>query len=183
MRNDNSFVRISGKLADFLGFKASSGRYIAREALTPIEGAFQLWKEAGDAIDDAARAARDAAKSLTISNKQRSTQSLRSRTGEPSITREKYTREVRTGKRKYHSETTKRRQTNARNSRQIREYLPDIAPKDKAVALKHLDKGYYSLTPAERDRFHKMFKRYNSDDVRQALGSAPKDIGRFRLAA
>ena len=97
-------------------------------------------------------------------------------------TKEKYQEDIRKGRRSY-DEPTKRRQTNARNSRQIREHLPDIAPKDRAVALKHLDKGYYSLTPAEKERFKEMFKRYPADDVRQALGSAPKDIGRFGIAA
>ena len=111
MRNDKPFVRVSGKLADFLGFKASSGRYIAREALTPVEDAFRLWKEAGDAIGDAARAARDAARSLTISNKQRSTQSLRNRTGEPNITREKYTRQVKSGEREYQASSEEERET------------------------------------------------------------------------
>jgi hypothetical protein len=97
-------------------------------------------------------------------------------------TKEKYQEDIRKGRRSY-DEPTKRRQTNARNSRQLREYLPDIAPKDKVVALKHLDKGYYSLTPDEKKRFKDMFKRYPADDVRQALGSAPKDIGRFEIAA
>jgi hypothetical protein len=97
-------------------------------------------------------------------------------------TKERYQTEIKQGRRSY-APLTRKRQENARNSRQIREYLPDIAPKDKAVAFKHLSSGYHSLTPAEKDRFRDMFKRYPADDVRQALGSAPKDIGRFGIAA
>ena len=124
MRNDNPFIKVSGKLADFLGLKASSGRYIARGALTSVEDAFRLWKETGgaidDAVDDATQAARDAARSVrdqlraqTISNKQRSTQSLRNRTGEPDITREKYTRQVKSGERKYQGSSEKEREAKA----------------------------------------------------------------------
>lgn len=98
-------------------------------------------------------------------------------------TKERYQTEVKQGRRSYASEATKTRQRNAKNSRQIREYLPDIATKDKAVAFKHLSSGYHSLTSTEKDRFKDMFKRYPADDVRQALGSAPKDIGRFGIAA
>jgi hypothetical protein len=97
-------------------------------------------------------------------------------------TKERYQEDIRKGRRSY-SAVTRKQQENARNSRQVREYLPDIAPKDKTVALKHLSTGYHSLTQAEKDRFRDMFKRYPADDVRQALGSAPKDIGRFGIAA
>jgi hypothetical protein len=123
-RGDNPFVKVSGKLADFLGFKASSGRYIARSAFAPVEDAFRLWKQTGaaidDAVDDATRAARDAARyardqvrAQTISNKQRSTQSLRNRTGEPNITREKYTQQVKSGEREYQASSQKEREVKA----------------------------------------------------------------------
>jgi hypothetical protein len=125
-RGESAFVKVSGKLADWLGFKASSGRYIARGALAPVEDAFRLWKETGgaidDAVDDAARAARDATRyardqlrAQTISNKQRSTQSLRNRTGEPSLTREKYTRQVKAGEREYQASSD--RETKSRPTR------------------------------------------------------------------
>jgi hypothetical protein len=110
-RGASSFVRVSGKLADFLGFKASSGRYIARGALAPVEDAFRLWKETGVAIDDAAQSVRDQLRALTISNKQRSTQSLRNRTGEPTLTREKYTNQVKGGEREYQASSQKERET------------------------------------------------------------------------
>ena len=123
-RGDSAFVKVSGKLADFLGLKASSGRYVARSALTPIEDAFRLWKETGDAVDDAvddatqvardtARYARDQVRAQTISNKQRSTQSLRNRTGEPSLTRAKYTQQVKTGERQYQASSQEERETKA----------------------------------------------------------------------
>jgi hypothetical protein len=98
-------------------------------------------------------------------------------------TKERYREDIRTRRRFYANETIKTRQTNAKNSRTIRGHLPDIAPKDKAVALKHYTFGYHTLTPGEKDRFNNMFKRYPADAVRQALGSAPKDIGRFGIAA
>jgi hypothetical protein len=98
-------------------------------------------------------------------------------------TKEKFTQDIKARRRTYSSETTRTRQTNARNSRVVREHLPHIAPKDKAVALKHMRSGYGSLSPADKDRFRNMFKRYPADAVRQALGSAPKDIGRFGIAA
>jgi hypothetical protein len=97
--------------------------------------------------------------------------------------KERYQEDIRARRRSYANETIKKQQTNAKNSKIIREYLPDIAPKDKDVALKHLSGGYHSLTHAEKQRFRDMFKRYPADDVRQALGSAPRDIGRFGLAA
>jgi hypothetical protein len=98
-------------------------------------------------------------------------------------TKERYKEDIRARRRSYANETIKKRQENAKNSRTIRDYLPDIAPKDKAVALKHYKSGYHGLTPAEKKRFNEMFKRYPADSVRQALGSAPKDIGRFGIAA
>lgn len=98
-------------------------------------------------------------------------------------TKERYQADVRANRRSYANATIKTRQENARNSRIIRDYLPDIAPKDKAVALKHYKSGYHGLTPAEKKRFNEMFKRYPADSVRQALGSAPKNIGRFGIAA
>jgi len=67
--------------------------------------------------------------------------------------------------------------------RAIAAALPDIAPKDKAVALKFYRVRYDGLSPAEKDRFKRLFKRYSADNVRQALGSAPKDIGSFGIAA
>jgi hypothetical protein len=61
--------------------------------------------------------------------------------------KERYQADIRARRRSYANETIKKQQTNAKNSKIIREYLPDIAPKDKDVALKHLSGGYHSLTP------------------------------------
>jgi hypothetical protein len=119
-RRVSPFVKIGGKLADFLGLKASSGRYIARSALVPVEDAFRLWKETGDAIDDAVddatRAARDAARyardqvrTQTVSNRQRAQTSIRNRTGEVR-SREKHAKHIKTeiekGRRGYSSEAS-----------------------------------------------------------------------------
>jgi hypothetical protein len=99
------------------------------------------------------------------------------------MSKEAYTKAIRKREVSYADEATRLRQTNARNSRFIREYLPDIAPKDKAVALKFYHVRYEGLSPAEKRRFGEMFRRYSADNVRQALGSAPRDIGAFGIAA
>ena len=97
-------------------------------------------------------------------------------------TKEKYQADIKARRRVY-SEATRKRQVNVRNSRDLRRYLPDIAPKDKQVALKKVASGYHRLTSDEKERFQNLFRRYPADDVRQALGSAPRDIGRFGIAA
>jgi len=99
------------------------------------------------------------------------------------ISKEAYTKAIGQRELAYADATTELRQTNARNSRFIREYLPEIAPKDKTIALKFYRVGYDGLSPAEKRRFGEMFRRYSADDVRQALGSQPKDIGSFGIAA
>jgi hypothetical protein len=108
---DSPFVKVTGELASWLGIKASSGRYIAREALELLEGARQLWETASgavdDALDDAARLLRDQLRAQTVSNRQRATQSLRHRTGEPVITREKHARQIKSGERLYASNRSK----------------------------------------------------------------------------
>jgi hypothetical protein len=107
MGGDSSYVKVSGKLADFLGLKASAGRYIARGALAPVEEAFRLWKDSDDAIDDAAKSARDQLRALTVSNRQRAQHSIRNRTGAVR-SREKHAEhikaEVEAGRRGYSSE-------------------------------------------------------------------------------
>jgi hypothetical protein len=99
------------------------------------------------------------------------------------MSKEAYSKAIRKRELSYADEATQLRQTNARNSRFVRSYLPDIAPKDKAVALKFYRVRYDGLSPAEKRRFGEMFRRYSADNVRQALGSAPKDIGSFGIAA
>jgi hypothetical protein len=118
----------------------------------------------------------------TISERQMANLSREVRLGQK-ISKEAYKTKVERGELSYANAATRLRQTNARNSRFIRGYLPDIAPKDKAVALKFYRVRYDSLSPAEKRRFGEMFTRYPADHVRQALGSAPKDIGSFGIAA
>ena|SRR5271157_2701910 len=118
----------------------------------------------------------------TISERQMANLSREARLGRK-ISKETYARAVRKRELSYANPTTALRQTNAKNSRALRQHLPDIAPKDKAVALKFYRVGYRGLTPDEQKRFKEMFNRYAPDDVRQALGSAPKNIGAFKVAA
>ena len=166
-RGDSAFVKVSGKLANFLGFKASSGRYIARGALTPVEDAFRLWKKAGNAIDDAfdavTRAARDALRTQTVSNRQRAQASIRDRTGEVR-TREKHAkhikREIEAGRRGYSNDATAkaaeknksaayarklRRQIDAAANR--RERIPEFAgPNAPKPLTKRVRKGRQTFT-------------------------------------
>jgi hypothetical protein len=118
----------------------------------------------------------------TISERQMANFSREARLGRK-ITKEAYKKKVEKGELSYADAATRLRQTNARNSRFIRGYLPDIAPKDKEVALKFYRVRYDGLSPAEKRRFGEMFRRYPADYVRQALGSQPKDIGSFGIAA
>jgi hypothetical protein len=97
------------------------------------------------------------------------------------VSKEEYTKKVK--ELSYADKATKLRQDNAKNSRFIRHLLPEITPKDKTVALKYYRTGYGGFTADEKKRFAKMYDRYPVDDVRQALGSAPRDTGSFRLAA
>jgi len=99
------------------------------------------------------------------------------------ISKEAYTKAIKKRELSYADEATGLRQMNARNSRFIRGYLPEIAPNDRQVALKFYRVRYDGLSPAEKRRFGEMFRRYPADDVRQALGSQPKDIGSFGIAA
>ncbi len=118
----------------------------------------------------------------TISNRQMSNLKREARF-DRKISKEAYTKAISKHELSYVDEATELRQTNARNSRFIRGYLPEIAPKDKTIALKFYRVGYDGFTPAEKDRFKKLFERYPADNVRQSLGSQPKDIGSFGIAA
>ena len=180
MKNNSPFVRVSGKLADFLGFKASSGRYIARSALTPVEDAFQLWKGAESAIDDAARYARDQVRGLTISNKQRSTQSLRNRTGEPAITREKYAKEVKSGERKYQASSEEERETKSDRAAKA----ADTRLRKKA--RESVGKTLSAPHPNRRGRTHFRFtnarlKRYERNRERHDRGEWINDPDWFEM--
>jgi len=99
------------------------------------------------------------------------------------ISKEAYANAIRKRELSYADQATELRQMNARNSRFIRGYLPEIAPKDKQIALKFYRVRYDGLSPTEKRRFGEMFRRYSADNVRQALGSQPKDIGSFGIAA
>ena len=73
------------------------------------------------------------------------------------MSKEAYTKAIRKRELSYADEATQLRQTNARNSRFVRSYLPDIAPKDKAVALKFYRVRYDGLSPAEKRRLARCF--------------------------
>ena len=138
-RGDSAFVKVSGKLADFLGLKASSGRYVARQALTPIENAFRLWKDTGAAIDDAARSATDLIRGQTVSNRQRAQTSIRNRTG-ADRSREKHAKYIKTevaaGRRGYSSDAATKaaaKNKSAAYARKLRGLIDDAARRHERI--------------------------------------------------
>jgi hypothetical protein len=132
------------------------------------------------------------ARGETISDRKMSGLSREARTGEK-ISKERYTREIKSGTRKYIGATALR-QRHANDARFIKQFVPEMTPTDKRVAYKWLDlkrngkrgpDGYTAgaLTGKEQGRFHRLFARYNRNDIRQLFGSEAKDIGRFGIAA
>jgi hypothetical protein len=168
-RSDTPFVKVTGKLARFLGIKPSAGRYIDRASHDALETARGVWESATDAADDAldaarklerdaARTLRDAMRERTISNRQRATQSLRNRTGEPTITREQYEKLIESGERQYTNETTAKRQETIKARRDIVKELPDVEPEEIDVMLKVRKAGDTStLTDEEKEIFKDVF--------------------------
>jgi hypothetical protein len=109
------------------------------------------------------------------------------------ISKERYTREIKSGTRKYFS-ATELRQRHAKDARFIKQFVPEMTPADKRVAYKWLDlkrngkrgaDGHTAgaLAEKEQGRFHALFTRYNRNDIRQLFGSEAKDVGRFGIAA
>ena len=64
------------------------------------------------------------------------------------------------------------RQARASQGQKIRKEIPEIAPRDAAIIIKfRLEGGYDVLDDDEKERFENLFKRYDKDSVREALGS------------
>jgi hypothetical protein len=170
---DSAFVKVTGKLASWLGFKASSGRYIARETLAPLEEARQIWEAAGgavdDALDDAARLLRDQLRSQTVSNRQRATQSLRHRTGEPAITREKHAQQIKSGERQY----TRNRSKHLQKSVKVVEKRP--AQKRKLIVVQ--PGGGYRDVMAQGSDITKILARNNAMAAAKGTEEKPADFG------
>ena len=93
-------------------------------------------------------------------------------------TKEQYSNLVRQGRIKYET----RQARSASEGRFVRGYLPQIAPKHLRLINKWHEEGYNGLTDREKETFGKLFKMYNRDAVRQALGSAPQDTGAYSMA-
>jgi hypothetical protein len=107
---------------------------------------------------------------------------LSERTGRKT-TKERFTRAVQTKTAKYKDAATALRQANARDARTIRAFVPEMTPRDKALALKWHRVGFNGLDAKEKPQFRALFRRYSADAVRQAFGSAPRDTGAFPIAA
>jgi hypothetical protein len=134
----------------------------------------------------------DFARGETISDRKMSGLSREARTGEK-LSKERYTREVKSGARKYIG-ATELRQRHAKDAHFIKQFVPEMTPSDKQVAYQWLDlkrngkrgaDGHTAgaLTEKEQGRFHRLFTRYNRNDIRQLFGSEAKDIGQFGIAA
>jgi hypothetical protein len=121
-------------------------------------------------------------KANTISDRQYTDLVRSERLGE-NISKERYTQRIRTGELRYRDEATLIRQVNAAHSRTIRTFVPEITPSDKKLALKWYRDGYKSFSDKEKRQFSAMYARYVEDNVRQAFGSAARDIGAFQMVA
>jgi hypothetical protein len=89
-------------------------------------------------------------------------------------TKEQFSKAVKSGEATY----TQSAQT-ASDTKFIKRFLPDVAKHDLGTMHKYYRGGYSSLSDKDKQSFRNLFQRYSRDDVRQALGSAPKDTGAF----
>lgn len=110
----------------------------------------------------------------TISDRQYAQLRLQERLGK-NTTKEQFNRAVKAGEAQY---ATQGAQT-SKDTKFIKQFLPDVAPHDLSIMHKYYRGGYSSLSDRDKEVFRNLFQRYSRDDVRQALGSAPKDTGAF----
>jgi hypothetical protein len=122
---------------------------------------------------------RDVETGETISNRKMSDIVREARLGEKT-TKEQYTKGVVEKRYSYADAKTKLRQSHAAMSLEIRRELlagnpgmrpGEIDPADVALAIKFREQGYDEMNDDEKRRFHRMFERYSSPSVREALGS------------
>ncbi len=93
-------------------------------AARPAGRRYAIQRASVHAARDAARSVREQLRAQTLSNRQRATQSLRHRTGEPEITREKHARQIRSGERRYESSRSRHLQQRVRPSEERRRASP-----------------------------------------------------------
>jgi hypothetical protein len=108
------------------------------------------------------------------------------------VSKENYQKGV-VNKRFVYDDATRLRQRHAKHGRFISQFLPEMTRADRQTAFKWydlVDNGDHNpardggpMAKADRERFRNLFKRYNADNVRQAFGSSPRDIGSFGIAA
>ena len=121
-------------------------------------------------------------RTASISDRQYAQLQLQERFGKKT-TKESYRSLIVHGKAKYATRQAK----SASEARFIRQHIKDIAPRHLDVILKWYanggggGSGWNSLSPREQDTFRSIFTQYPRDDVRQALGSAPQDVGAFAI--
>lgn len=53
----------------------------------------------------------------------------------------------------------------------VRKTVTGITPADTRVIVKKLTAGWHGLSPADKQRFHDLFRRYDAEEVRDAAGS------------
>jgi hypothetical protein len=104
----------------------------------------------------------------TISDRKMSDLAREERLGER-VSKEKFARGVREGR---YEHIDQDRQARASQGQKIRKEIPEIAKRDAAIIIKfRLEGGYDGLDDDEKERFENLFKRYDKDSVREALGS------------
>ena len=103
------------------------------------------------------------------------------------ISKERYTQEIKSGKRQYANVATRVRQDRASIGRGVKKEIPEIVRRDAALIIKYrteggYEGGYEALDSDKQDRFNDLFKRYPRSSVLEALGS-PARRRSFRKAA
>jgi hypothetical protein len=114
----------------------------------------------------------------TLTDRQYAQLRIEKRVGK-GTTKEAYSALVKQGKIKYET----RQARAASEGRFVRGYLPHISPRHLRLINKKHEVGYNGLTDKEKAEFGRMFKLYSRDALRQALGSAPQDMGASSMVA
>jgi hypothetical protein len=115
---------------------------------------------------------RDQLRSQTVSNRQRATQSLRHRTGEPVITREKHAQQIKSGERQYTSNRSKHLQ------KRVEARPPaEKSPTQKKRLIIVQPGGSYRDVMARGSDITKILARNNAMAAAKATEEKPADFG------
>jgi hypothetical protein len=116
---------------------------------------------------------RNIATGETISDRTMSGLSRKARLGGRAISKEAYTKGIKSGAFAYEPATA-RRQRHAGYGREIRKHVPEMTPADRRFMLEARDtfeeKGKGGLSPDQKEKWKRLFVRYPKDSVRALLG-------------